>query len=509
VLHRRQHADYTRGETPRRKFDDPRGVADYNFAVQLRITPTFTEISGRIALAAMQCLHETLRYRPPNYFHDPRFQWHKWDGWESIWSPKHLRFPAGLTDRVLEALHDAGIAVEVTDEGLTGPPATPRTALPDGTTLFPDQAEALHAALAQQRGLMELATNFGKTELIAALCASYATVPILVITPQRTLVTQTVTRLRTMLREPVAVFHGGRGATRVVVATIQGLASAYRRDPDTMRAYLQRFAGLLADEAHTITVVQWFAILGACPAPIRLGMSGSLEEARVPMLSEAYFGPVFHQVIETQLIQAGRSAQAQVVMPYVASAIPESPDFDSQYVPKIVRNEARNATLVEMLARGVQLGWPGLGLFFRHEHGEALQTLLAARGIPAGLAHGGVHPMQAERAVRDFAEGRAQILLAGHAYAAGIDLPRARLLVNAGAWKSPLVTRQKVGRILRRKLEGANTAVVADPYDLGNVILKRHSENRRKLYAKRLGVEPHVGPLDAAWGMIVDQAAVN
>ena len=477
--------------------------------MQLRITPTFTEISGRVSLAAMQTLHETLRYRPPDYFHDPRFKWHRWDGWESIWSPKHLRFPAGLTERVVDALHEAGIVVEVIEDESLRPLVTPQTTLPDGTTLFPDQAEALHAALAQQRGLMELATNFGKTELIAALCATYATVPILVITPQRTLVAQTVKRLRTLVREAIAIFQGGRGPTRVVVATIQGLASAYRRDPDATRAYLQRFHVLLADEAHTITVVQWFGILGACPAPVRLGMSGSLEEARVPMLSEAYFGPVFHQVLETQLIDTGRSARAQVVMPYVASAIPESTDFDSQYVPKIVRNAGRNATLVEMLARGLALGWPGLGLFFRHEHGDTLQALLATRGITAGLAHGGVHPVHAERAVRDFAEGRSHILLAGHAYAAGIDLPRARLLVNAGAWKSPMVTRQKTGRILRRKLEGENTAVVADPYDLGNTILKRHSENRRKLFAKRLGVEPHVGPLDEIWGRIVDSTFVT
>jgi superfamily II DNA or RNA helicase len=481
--------------------------------MRLRVTPTYTQVDGRVSLAVMHILHETLRYRPPGYFHDPRYKWHKWDGWEPIWSAKHLRFPAGLTARVLDALD--GIDVEILEDGLeTARDVEGVTRLPNGTKLYDDQVQALHAALFQRRGLMELATNFGKTELMAALCATHATVPILVITPQRTLVDQTASRLTTLLHEPIDPFQRqrthtrARHASRVVVSTIQGLASAYRRDPEATRAYLQRFHVLLADEAHTITVTQWFAVLGACPAPVRLGFSGSLDEARVPILAEAYFGPVFHRVIETQLIQAGRSAQAQVVMPYVTSAIPESQDFDAQYVPGIVQNVGRNRVIAEMLARGVALGWPGLCLFFRHEHGDLLLAQLAAMGIPAHLVHGGIPPTVAEGRVKTFAR-EGGILLAGHAYATGIDLPNVRLLVNAGAWKSPLVTRQKIGRGLRRKLEGENRVVIGDPYDLGNRILKKHSENRRKLFAKRLGVEPHVGPLDQIWGRIVESTSVT
>jgi superfamily II DNA or RNA helicase len=457
----------------------------------------------------MEILHETLRYREPGYFHDPRFKWHKWDGWHPLWHASSLSFPAGLTERVAQALglEEIDILDEVPTVPCTG--VLPNL-LPDGaTTLYVDQTQALVAALDHPRGLMELATNFGKTEFMAALCTAYATEPVLVITPQRTLVQQTARRLRTLLQEPVHIFQQGRGSTRVVVATIQGLAHAYRHDSPAMRAYLQRFRVLLADEAHTITVTQWFSILGACPAPVRLGLSGTLEEARVPILSEAYFGPVFHQVDERELIQQGRSALVDVIMPYVASAIPESANFDEQYVPMIVRNEARNLALVEMLARGVALGWPGLALFFRHEHGAALQTLLKLRGISVALAHGGIAPVYAERQVRDFAEGRYPVLLAGHAYSAGIDLPRVRLLLNAGAWKSSLVTRQKQGRGMRRKLEGENRVVLGDPYDLGNRILKRHSEARRRLYAKRLTTVPQVGPLDEVWAGIVERQSVT
>ena len=78
---------------------------------------------------------------------------------------------------------------------------------------------------------------------------------------------------------------------------------------------------LLVDEVHTVTRATWFPIFAACPAPIRLGVSGTIRESKKKLILEAHFGPILHEVREREMSDAGRSAKPCILMPRVGGVV--------------------------------------------------------------------------------------------------------------------------------------------------------------------------------------------
>src|SRR5205823_5790851 len=125
---------------------------------------------------------------------------------------------------------------------------------------------------------------------------------------------------------------------------------------------------LICDEVDGVTPRSYFPVLGACPAPFRIGMSGTVREHRAPILAEAFFGPIIAEIENRELVALGRSAEPTILMPLSGALVPETQDYDAVYVPGIVRNAGRNALVAEAVAWGAGLGLRSLILYFRLEH---------------------------------------------------------------------------------------------------------------------------------------------
>lgn len=131
-------------------------------------------------------IHKGIDVLDPNRYNSSAFRiHHTWDGYTKMYNFKEHFFPNGLYDLAIDALksyqrnHEVSLRIE---DHRQVPIIEPYEAIPDvqkvtiGTkTIIPreDQVKAVRAAFDQQRGLIDSATNSGKT-LIAALILKYA-----------------------------------------------------------------------------------------------------------------------------------------------------------------------------------------------------------------------------------------------------------------------------------------------------------------------------------------------
>lgn len=474
----------------------------------LSVTPTHACAQGRIPAQLYKALLELLRFRVDGYQHTWLFKRKRWDGWHKLHArrPEGLVFPAGLVHRVVAAAQELNNPITVERDELVLVPRLLPSPLPDGTILYEDQLHAIALAVQHQRGLWALAPNFGKTEAAAGLLRAFIDHRALYLVDGTKLLEQTAERLQERLREPVGQLGAGRRprwTERVIVATVQTLRGRLGQ-PKELR-FVEQVGVLIVDEVHVVTPT-WFPLLAACSAPVRLGMSGTVPEARYPLVMEAYLGPVLLEVQERALVDQGRSADPLILMPYSGALVRGGLKWAELYEPAVVANGARSAMLMDAVRYLADRGLRSLVLYYRRDHGQALETLCRARGLRS-VRLDGQSPLPAiKQATVDLDARRLDVILASTIANKGWDVPAFEAIVNTAAWESKTDTIQKMGRGMRRK-EGLNRVVIVDPWDLGAPSLKKHSGTRERTYRKK-GFLVHRG----AWGdlaPLVDEMLVT
>lgn len=162
-------------------------------------------------------------------------------------------FPSGFAGKVRKAgatrTHLSGrldpVEVELVD--VRKPP--PERAHPDLAWLRDYQKKAVEAALTRTRGIVQISTGGGKTEVMAAIVASVPG-PWLILVPQADLLEQTADRLEKRTGErPGIVGDGQWNPGRVTVATFQTLSRRMSKAKDRAAYQLvEQARGLIVDE---------------------------------------------------------------------------------------------------------------------------------------------------------------------------------------------------------------------------------------------------------------------
>ena len=120
---------------------------------------------------------------------------------------------------------------------------------------------------------------------------------------------------------------------------------------------------------------------------------------------------------------------------------------------------------------------------------------LLARGWRARVYHAGLGAAARESAQRDFAEGRAEIIVATNAFGMGIDRPDVRAVVHLGPPGSIEAYYQEVGRAGRDGAEALGLLLVsARDLPLRRVLLERGTDG--------VAPDPHV--LEHKWGLFLE-----
>lgn len=440
-------------------------------------------LRGRYSVGLAEEVRRALTYQEPHVIYTWAYRQGLTDGTVCLFDLASGAFPAGCGPRVERLLQRQRVPYHVQDDRPAPPWSEPRCPALDGVVLDPDQVRAVEQLLQAGRGCAILPTAWGKTLLAAAILKQSAPARGVVLVNRRGLLSQTASRLRAYLREPVGWLGAGSRETRrrVTVATVQSLAAHLRWYE---RAFLPEQRVVIVDECHTIA---WSAlrVLQRVSAPARFGLSATIREAPRRLFIEACLGPVVLEHSVQDLLGTGRAAVPTVRMYRVGGLIPETGNFEVAYEVGIVRNRQRNALIVQLAREAVAQQRRTILLVWSLAHGHLLQQALAEEGVTAPFLSGTTPVEVIDRAKQQFEEGQCPLLIVSTIFDFGHDVPSASQLILAAAMRSPLRTIQRFGRGLRRKPSGDNRVDVIDFYDLGHPMLRRHADERRQTYARK------------------------
>jgi hypothetical protein len=187
--------------------------------VLLRVEDAYTYVERGANPVTKGIIRDAIKARPQGYQFMPKYRAKRWDGFISLYEAKLQRFPSGLFIRVLDALEAKGITVDanyVSGQWLHG-------IEPLWNTLRPNQKPAAQAALTYEHCVLNMATNAGKTYVMAYIIQATGHNAVTVV-PTRALLTQTADKLEQLLDIEVGRFGAGQESLRdVTVTTIASL----------------------------------------------------------------------------------------------------------------------------------------------------------------------------------------------------------------------------------------------------------------------------------------------
>jgi len=430
---------------------------------------SYTDISSAIAL-----IHECTQAKPHGYQFMPRYKMHQWDGYIRLC--KGSKFPTGLLQSVIDNLREYGIHnLTINSYPIPGYDVDAiQENMLNGVTLRPYQVEAIKTLLAYGRGIAKMATNSGKTEVIAAM-AKVVPGSVLVLVTKKDLLYQTSERIEMRLGEKVGIIGDDvwKSSNRIVVGMIQTLSKhldwVHLNAKDTQLA--------MYDETHHLPSATSEKVMLGIPAPYRFGFSGTpLKNDNLADLTLiGATGPVLVDIPNSELIEQGISAEPFIEMYNVDGGVLYMADWQEAYGDCIVGNYTRNTLITKLVVESAAPS--ALILVERLEHGQLLH-----HDIPDSIfVHGSSQMEERQSALDQLRAGTGVVVIATPIFDEGVDVPAVNLLVLAGGGKAPIKLLQRIGRGMRRK-ENDNTLRVIDFVDDTNKYLLKHSLERAKIY---------------------------
>ena len=250
--------------------------------------------------------------------------------------------------------------------------------------------------------------------------------------------------------------------------------------------FLESIAVMIVDEAHHTSSDTWYKTLSACKnAQYRMALTGSIDTSNAVLWQrmQALFHDVTIRVTNQEMIDRGISAKPKItIFPILSPTnITEKP-FMEAYDTGIATNLYRNTLIAKLAKKQYDKDHGVLILVNRLEQGDSISELLDTEKVPHYFVSGELDNKIREEKFQQMREGSLKVLIATTIMDEGVDISGIDTLILGAGGKSLRQTLQRIGRGLRKKKTGENKIDVFDFYDLTNKHLKKHSEERRKIY---------------------------
>lgn len=439
-------------------------------------------------------VRDVTKAQPDGYRFMPSYTSKRWDGYVRLL--KGNKFPAGLTELVHEHLliHAEDLEYEVDvvyGKHITIDSKAMTENILCDVSLRDYQLDAVRSLLGAGRGIAGMATNSGKTFVIAAIC-KLVKGKALILTHKKELLYQLSQVVSGAVSEPVGLVGDGNYdlSARITVATVQTLHT--KLGSDEFKAFAHDIKTLMLDECHHTSSRTMYDTAMAIPAYFRFGFSGTplkftkLEDMKLVAVT----GPVVTRVSNADLVEEGHSAVPTITMyPFDRQDdVLWSMKWHEAYQNLIVDNVARNRIVAAKAVEFVGNDKVVLVLVDRLQHQQTIRQIIRLMIISHGYHHhlkvvNGSDGMTYRNAVLDsMRSGQSQIVIATSVFEEGVDVPAVDVVILAAGGKSHIRLLQRIGRGLRKKSGPDNVVQVIDFVDGANKYLSKHSAIRLDLY---------------------------
>jgi superfamily II DNA or RNA helicase len=356
-----------------------------------------------------------------------------------------------------------------------------------GITLRSYQVEAIKTLLDSVRGVAWMATNSGKTAVIAGIIKALQ-LKTLVVVNSKELLYQTSEMLQKRLTNGITPVCGLVGDSHrefgnwVTVTTIQTL---HRIIDQAGAAVLGDIDAIIIDECHHAKA-KTFDVLYDIPGVFRFGLSGTpLSYRKLDDLKLiAATGEVRVRLTNQDMIEQGVSVRPFIkIYPLRQRDQYADESYQEAYLHGIVQNNRRNWLISNLALKAAYDDQVVLVIVSQIEHGKRLLDLTQHNGSYCTFVHGSTAMNARERALLDMKKGIPGVYIATSIFDEGVDVAGINTLILAGGGKSNKKVLQRIGRGLRSN-DGKEMVTVIDFYDDGNSFLRSHARERIHVYDK-------------------------
>ncbi len=349
--------------------------------------------------------------------------------------------------------------------------------------------DAVHEqCMRYETGVIDAPPRSGKT-LMAARVIDAIAQPTLIVAPSVQIVRQTYEVLRSFYGESLVSRLDGSAlpaekdsSKNIVVATAQ---SAVRQPKE----WFDTRGLMIIDEFHH-AAAETYHKLNALADNIyyRYGFTGThfrTGDDRLAM--EAVCSRVLHKIHVSELVPKYLAPPHVFFAPTRAPAC-EGSDWMSAYKHGIVENETRNDLVVKIVSMLFDNNIPTLVLVRRRAHADHLGERIA----DSVVVKGGENALTSQ-SVKDFIDGRYQVLVGTTVLGEGVDVPRAGALVYASGGNDGVQMMQSYFRPLTAH-KGKQVGRIYDFSDRHNRFISKHSDKRVEMAREQFGMRNVVVP---------------
>ena len=390
-----------------------------------------------------------------------------------------LIMPRGFAYQLWQFLSQNGIKPELFDE---------RRVLPEKDFCFDGelrdyQVRACSDVLKRDMALLVAPTGAGKTAMCLWLIAQRKQ-PALVMVHNKELLFQWIDRIQVFLRIPeneIGIIGAGkfRIGERISVGMVQTLI---KRAPE-IASYI---GYLIADEAHHAPALQFADTIKQFDCKYLTGLTATpFRRDRLSKLIFFHLGDVAGTVDKAELDKNGALCQCfvkQIPTDFKSELCFQ--DYYSKALSELAKDTERNKLIADIVALDSCSGIK-LILSDRVQHLNDLKSLLADRGIVAGVLTGAAKKQDRLLILEHLKAGKLKFLLATfQLISEGFDMPAIESIYLTTPIKFSGRVIQAVGRALRPAL-GKDKAFVYDFVDVNEPVLSFQADSRVQTYERQ------------------------
>ncbi len=335
----------------------------------------YTQILGRYPHAAVD---EATSFLMPGAWFSPAYKAKKWDGRIRLLNRKAGTFPTGLLGDVRKVLAHEGCGGIVLDHRQLLPPKIYQDSYFENIKFRNYQVEAIDQGLEKIRGIFDVASGGGKTEIAIGL-TKILNIKTLYLVHRLDLLKQTRERFHKRLGAQTGQIGGGIFNPKdITIAMVETLFS--RLTSPEVREFLRSVGCIIADECHTsVPGNKWYKVFMTCPAPYRYGLSAT-PLARTDgrnMMLRAATGDIIFKMPSWYLIKLGYLAKPKIYFEIIKEKIDKRLRWQKAYNKGITKSRLRNEAIVKWCGILVDSRRIALVLVRYIEHGKRLEKMMA------------------------------------------------------------------------------------------------------------------------------------